>query len=124
MKNTLRLYAAAILASCGFALPASATTLTIDYSDLWYNSPAESQAGWGVNVVRTRVGDRYVVEEMRKHGYSLGGEQSGHLVFLDHSTTGDGTLAALQLLAVMCRRRSASWPPSSSPCPRRCSTSR
>ena len=61
-------------------------------------------ARWGVNVVRTRVGDRYVVEEMRKNGYSLGGEQSGHLIFLDHSTTGDGTLAALQLLAVMCRQ--------------------
>ncbi|WP_224360918.1 phosphoglucosamine mutase [Hyalangium versicolor] len=58
---------------------------------------------WGVKVARTRVGDRYVVEEMRKHGYNLGGEQSGHLIFLDQSTTGDGTLAALQLLAVMCR---------------------
>jgi phosphoglucosamine mutase len=60
-------------------------------------------AKWGVKVVRTKVGDRYVVEEMRKHGYSLGGEQSGHLVFIDHATTGDGTLAALQVLAVMCR---------------------
>ncbi|XXF75259.1 phosphoglucosamine mutase [Myxococcaceae bacterium GXIMD 01537] len=59
---------------------------------------------WGVQVARTRVGDRYVVEEMRKHGYNLGGEQSGHLIFLDHTTTGDGTLAALQLLAVMCRQ--------------------
>ncbi|HVG58601.1 MAG TPA: phosphoglucosamine mutase [Hyalangium sp.] len=59
---------------------------------------------WGVKVARARVGDRYVVEEMRKHGYNLGGEQSGHLLFLDHSTTGDGTLAALQLLAVMCRQ--------------------
>jgi phosphoglucosamine mutase len=58
---------------------------------------------WGVKVVRTRVGDRYVVEQMRKHGFNLGGEQSGHLVFLDHATTGDGTLAALQVLAVMCR---------------------
>jgi phosphoglucosamine mutase len=61
-------------------------------------------ARWGVKVARTRVGDRYVVEEMRKNGYNLGGEQSGHLLFLDHSTTGDGTLAALQLLAVMCRQ--------------------
>jgi phosphoglucosamine mutase len=51
------------------------------------------------------VGDRYVVEEMRRAGHSLGGEQSGHLVFLDHATTGDGTLAALQLLAVMCRQQ-------------------
>ncbi len=60
-------------------------------------------ARWGVKVVRTKVGDRYVVEEMRKHGYNFGGEQSGHLVFLGHATTGDGTLAALQVLAVMCR---------------------
>ncbi len=62
-------------------------------------------ARWGVKVCRTRVGDRYVVEEMRKHGYSLGGEQSGHLIFLDHATTGDGMLAALQLLAVLCRKQ-------------------
>ncbi len=60
---------------------------------------------WGVDVRRTRVGDRYVVDEMRKNGYTFGGEQSGHLIFLDHATTGDGTLAALQLLAVMCRRQ-------------------
>ncbi|MBL8933341.1 MAG: phosphoglucosamine mutase [Archangium sp.] len=58
---------------------------------------------WGVKVVRTNVGDRYVVEEMRRHGYVFGGEQSGHLVFLDHATTGDGTLAALQVLALMVR---------------------
>lgn len=62
-------------------------------------------APWGVKVERTKVGDRYVVEQMRKHGYNFGGEQSGHLVFLDHSTTGDGTLAALQVLAVMCRQQ-------------------
>jgi phosphoglucosamine mutase len=55
----------------------------------------------GGRVVRTRVGDRYVVEEMRKNGYTLGGEQSGHLIFLQHATTGDGTVAALALLAVM-----------------------
>ena len=59
---------------------------------------------WGVKVVRTRVGDRNVVERMRADGFNLGGEQSGHLVFLDHATTGDGVLAALQLLAVMCRQ--------------------
>jgi phosphoglucosamine mutase len=51
--------------------------------------------------VRTQVGDRYVVEEMRKSGYNFGGEQSGHLVFLDHATTGDGIVAALRVLAVM-----------------------
>lgn len=55
----------------------------------------------GIDLVRTAVGDRYVVEEMRRSGFNLGGEQSGHLVFLDHSTTGDGLLAALQVLAVM-----------------------
>src|SRR5438067_1955340 len=55
----------------------------------------------GGRVVRTRVGDRYVVEEMRKNGYSFAGEQSGHLIFLEHATTGDGTVAALALLSVM-----------------------
>ncbi len=55
----------------------------------------------GGRMVRTRVGDRYVVEEMRRNRYNFGGEQSGHLIFLDHITTGDGILAALQLLAVM-----------------------
>jgi phosphoglucosamine mutase len=59
----------------------------------------------GGSMVRTAVGDRYVVECMRKKGYSFGGEQSGHLVFLDHITTGDGTLAALQLLAIMKKRK-------------------
>jgi phosphoglucosamine mutase len=58
------------------------------------------RAGGG-RVVRTQVGDRYVVEEMRKSGYNFGGEQSGHLVFLDHATTGDGIVAALRVLAVM-----------------------
>ncbi len=55
----------------------------------------------GIRLVRTQVGDRYVVECMRANGHRFGGEQSGHLVFLDHGTTGDGVLAALQLLAVM-----------------------
>lgn len=55
----------------------------------------------GGKVVRTAVGDRYVVEEMIKGGYNLGGEQSGHVVFLDHTTTGDGTISALQVLSRM-----------------------
>lgn len=55
----------------------------------------------GGRVVRTKVGDRYVVEEMLKNGYNLGGEQSGHIVFLDHTTTGDGVITALQVLRRM-----------------------
>jgi phosphoglucosamine mutase len=57
----------------------------------------------GGKLLRTAVGDRYVVEAMRSGGYNFGGEQSGHLVFLDHATTGDGLVAALQVLAVMVR---------------------
>jgi phosphoglucosamine mutase len=62
-----------------------------------------SLARSGATLVRTQVGDRYVVEAMRAGGYNLGGEQSGHLVFLDHASTGDGMLAALQVLALMLR---------------------
>ncbi len=58
----------------------------------------------GGQLVRTQVGDRYVVEEMRRHNYSFGGEQSGHLVFLEHSTSGDGILAALQVMSVMIKQ--------------------
>lgn len=57
--------------------------------------------GMGGRLVRTKVGDRYVVEAMREGGYNFGGEQSGHLIFMDYMTTGDGILAALQLLAIM-----------------------
>jgi len=53
------------------------------------------------NLQKTKVGDRYVLEEMMKNGYSIGGEQSGHIIFLDHNTTGDGLLTALQLLSVV-----------------------
>jgi len=59
----------------------------------------------GGRLVRTSVGDRYVVEEMRREGYKFGGEQSGHLIFLDHASTGDGVVAALQVLAIMLRRK-------------------
>ena len=55
----------------------------------------------GIDIVKTNVGDKYVVEEMRKGDFNLGGEQSGHIIFLDHTTTGDGTIAALNVLAVM-----------------------
>ena len=57
----------------------------------------------GVGLVRTQVGDRYVVEAMRSGDCNLGGEQSGHMIFLDHNTTGDGLITALQALAIMRR---------------------
>ena len=55
----------------------------------------------GINIVQTKVGDRYVLEEMLKSGYSIGGEQSGHIIFLDYNTTGDGLVSALQVLKIM-----------------------
>lgn len=57
--------------------------------------------GIGIDVIKSNVGDRYVVNEMRKGNYNLGGEQSGHIIFLDHNTTGDGTLAALQTISII-----------------------
>ncbi len=60
----------------------------------------------GGKLLRTPVGDRHVVERMRKGGYRFGGEQSGHLIFLDHATTGDGIVAALQLLAICVEEQS------------------
>jgi phosphoglucosamine mutase len=58
-------------------------------------------SGLGLTLERTAVGDRYVLEHMRQHGYNVGGEQSGHVILSDYSTTGDGLVAALQLLAVV-----------------------
>ncbi|MFJ5625244.1 phosphoglucosamine mutase [Peribacillus loiseleuriae] len=55
----------------------------------------------GIKSVQTAVGDRYVVEEMRKSGYNLGGEQSGHIIFLDYNTTGDGLLTGVQLVSIL-----------------------
>ena len=55
----------------------------------------------GINLVRTQVGDRYVLEEMRRSGCNIGGEQSGHIILADHSTTGDGLVAGLQVLAAL-----------------------
>lgn len=57
----------------------------------------------GLSLARTAVGDRYVLEHMREHGYNVGGEQSGHIILSDYSTTGDGLIAALQVLAVLRR---------------------
>lgn len=58
----------------------------------------------GIQLIRTKVGDRFVVEEMLRGGYNFGGEQSGHMVFLDYNTTGDGPVTALQLLYLMKKR--------------------
>ena len=60
--------------------------------------------GQGLSMIRTAVGDRYVLEHMREHGFNVGGEQSGHIILSDFSTTGDGLVAALQVLAVVKRR--------------------
>ena len=93
----------AVMAICGLdlirrrALPKKTLVATV-MSNLGLD---QCMAKAGGRVVRTRVGDRYVVEELRRNGYAFGGEQSGHLIFLQHATTGDGTVAALALLAVM-----------------------
>ena len=59
----------------------------------------------GYKVVKTNVGDRFVLEKMLEEGYNLGGEQSGHIIFLDYNTTGDGILTALQLLSILKQER-------------------
>jgi phosphoglucosamine mutase len=93
----------AVMAICGLdllrrkELPKKTVVATV-MSNLGLD---QCMAKAGGRVVRTRVGDRYVVEELRRNGYAFGGEQSGHLIFLQHATTGDGTVAALALLAVM-----------------------
>ena len=61
----------------------------------------EAMKAAGIRVVTTEVGDRYVIEKMRANGYSLGGENSGHMIFMDHATTGDGIISALQVLKLM-----------------------
>src|SRR5262245_16450665 len=76
------------------------TVVATVMSNLGLERALEAQ---GIALVRTPVGDRYVVDAMRQGGYNLGGEQSGHLIFLDHSSTGDGLIGALQVLALMIR---------------------
>ena len=61
-------------------------------------------AGLGLSLERTAVGDRYVIERMREKGFNVGGEQSGHIILSDYSTTGDGLVAAMQVLAVVRKR--------------------
>jgi phosphoglucosamine mutase len=79
---------------------AKKTLVATVMSNLGLERAMQARAG---KLVRTQVGDRYVVEAMRSGGYNLGGEQSGHLIFLDHASTGDGVVAALQVLAIMVR---------------------
>jgi phosphoglucosamine mutase len=74
------------------------TIVTTVMSNLGFFKAAETM---GIRTERTKVGDRYVMEKMREGGYNLGGEQSGHIIFLDYNTTGDGLLTAVQLLRVM-----------------------
>lgn len=74
------------------------TLVTTVMSNMGLDEAVKSAGG---NLVRVGVGDRYVVEEMLIGGYNLGGEQSGHLIFLDHTTTGDGIISALQVLSIM-----------------------
>jgi phosphoglucosamine mutase len=74
------------------------TVVTTVMSNLGLARSLQAHRG---TLLRTNVGDRYVVEAMRAGGYRFGGEQSGHLIFLDHATTGDGIVAALQVLAIM-----------------------
>ena len=59
----------------------------------------------GINVVETAVGDRYIIERMRQKGYTLGGEQSGHIIFYDKNTTGDGMLSAIQVMNILAKTK-------------------
>ena len=81
-------------------LPGNAAVVTV-MSNLGFFRFCEQN---GISPVSTKVGDRYVLEEMVKSGYAIGGEQSGHIIFLQHATTGDGQLSAVKLLS-MCRER-------------------
>jgi len=74
------------------------TVVSTVMSNLGFYKALESK---GIKSIPTAVGDRYVVEEMKRNGYNLGGEQSGHIIFLDYNTTGDGLLTGLQLVNIM-----------------------
>ena len=95
-----------ILAICGLQLLSEGrlkkrTVVTTVMSNMGLEKAIQKAGG---SVIRTKVGDRYVVEEMVRGDYNLGGEQSGHTIFLDHNTTCDGILTALQVLAIMRRQ--------------------
>ena len=92
-----------IMAICGNFLKengklAKDTIVVTVMTNLGFSLMGEKQ---GIHVEKTKVGDRYVLENMLENGYNLGGEQSGHVIFLDDNTTGDGLLSALHLLQVM-----------------------
>lgn len=92
-----------ILCICGDAMNRSgklkdATIVSTVMSNIGFYKATEKLA---LNTAKTAVGDRYVMEEMRRGGYNLGGEQSGHVIFLDYNTTGDGILTAIQLVDTM-----------------------
>lgn len=92
-----------IMAICARALKAKGklsnnTVVTTVMANLGFFKAMEE---FGINTTKTAVGDRYVVEEMVRGGYNLGGEQSGHIIFLDYNTTGDGLLTGLQLLNIV-----------------------
>jgi phosphoglucosamine mutase len=96
-----------ILSICGDAMNRSGqlkhhTIVTTVMANIGFFKGIEKA---GLKATKTAVGDRYVMEEMRKGGYNLGGEQSGHVIFLDYNTTGDGILTALQLLNTMAESR-------------------
>jgi phosphoglucosamine mutase len=74
------------------------TIVVTDYSNLAFDDLIKAKGG---KVVRTKNGDRYVIDEMKKSGYNLGGEYSGHIIFSDYNSTGDGMMAGLQILRIM-----------------------
>ena len=92
-----------IMAICGISMHLRGvlhknTVVTTVMSNLGLDLALKKE---GCNIVKTKVGDRYVLEEMLAQGYNFGGEQSGHLIFLEHNTTGDGILTALQIMSIM-----------------------
>ncbi len=96
----------AILAICATSMKAQGklakdTVVATVMSNMGFDKVMQEN---GIRVVRTQVGDRYVVQSMREGNYNLGGEQSGHMIFLDDSTTGDGVLSALQILSILVQR--------------------
>ena len=96
-----------VLAACAAAMHERGraargdTVVTTVMANLGFH---RAMAERGIHVLTTRVGDRYVVEEMRGSGAVLGGEQSGHVIFAEHATTGDGILTAVRFLSLAARR--------------------